>query len=738
VLGGDPLDALGGEELHGRQGILRPRVASRPEDPLTHPIVAEELALLEHVLRTLARTGTPPTASEAEIVRELARIRELLVSGEETKDRPLLEDEWSRYQALLAQLRRGREGRAGVDLDSPYFAHLRLRDERGERDLCLGKATRIEEGLRIVDWRNAPISRVFYRYQQGDEYEETMGGRLHTGVVVARRSVGIRHARLERVDAPEGSFVRKPGEPPSFVQVESTPHRLAGGEGVAVRVHGAVRGAKRRLGTDLAGGRRRADKRLPEIAALIDPAQFELIARPRSGVAVVRGSAGSGKTTVALHRIAWLAYDDRRIDSPATLFVTFSPALREYVAGVLPELGVTRARIETFADWAHALRRRLFPALPAELRDDTPAHARRLKLHPRLGEALAERVRRVPGENTAEQAIDDWASALTDRARLEALFREPAPGALRPGELSRALDWCRARIAEIGAAFEGEVGEEAALDPEDEALLLRAWQLRVGPLPARGSGPGAPLRYHHLAVDEVQDFAPLELTVLLDCTDAERSVTLAGDLAQQVAGDAAFASFEELLPQLGLHDAEVTTLETSYRSTAQIMGFARALLGDQPQAGRAPRTTRSGPPVELFEFADAGACVAFLADALRDLARAEPLASVALLAGSQASAALYHEGLARAEVPRLWRVERHEFRFAPGIEVAEIEQAKGLEFDYVVLLDVDDESFPSTALARRLLHVGATRAVHQLWVTSVGGTAAIALAAARASDRLPA
>jgi DNA helicase-2/ATP-dependent DNA helicase PcrA len=54
------------------------------------------------------------------------------------------------------------------------------------------------------------------------------------------------------------------------------------------------------------------------------------------------------------------------------------------------------------------------------------------------------------------------------------------------------------------------------------------------------------------------------------------------------------------------------------------------------------------------------------------------------------------------------------------VEVAEIEQAKGLEFDYVILADVSHTSFPESAAARRLLHVGATRAVHQLWVTSTG------------------
>jgi len=57
--------------------------------------------------------------------------------------------------------------------------------------------------------------------------------------------------------------------------------------------------------------------------------------------------------------------------------------------------------------------------------------------------------------------------------------------------------------------------------------------------------------------------------------------------------------------------------------------------------------------------------------------------------------------------------------------VTEIEQVKGLEFDYVILVEVSTTSFPDTAAARRRLHVGATRAIHQLWLTSVATPSAL-------------
>lgn len=71
-------------------------------------------------------------------------------------------------------------------------------------------------------------------------------------------------------------------------------------------------------------------------------------------------------------------------------------------------------------------------------------------------------------------------------------------------------------------------------------------------------------------------------------------------------------------------------------------------------------------------------------------------------------------------MPRLRLVERQNFTFAPGVEVTEIEQVKGLEFDYVVLVEVSTTHFPDTLAARRRLHAGATRTVHQFWLTSVG------------------
>lgn len=681
---------------------------------MPHPIVADELVLLEQVNTLLSEIPTTSAPSEAGLVEELSRLREMM-QGAKTEDQPALLQQWNRQVALLEQLRAARQA-PQVNPDSPYFAHLRLREASVERDILLGKATRLQRGVRIVDWRNAPISKIFYRYQQGDDFEEEIAGRTLSGEVVARRTVTIRDRKLQRIDAPEGVFRREASQPDGWTQEQRQPPRLTGGEGAAMRSYSESEGMHRRLGTDQHGASQRKDKHLPDIAGLIDPTQFELITRPSAGFVVIRGTAGSGKTTVALHRIAYLAFDDPQIDSSQTLVVVFSRALRDYVSHVLPALGVHKVQVRTFQEWAAEQARRLFPKLPRKMRENPPAVVHRLKLHPGLIAALERQIARNPGPSNAEQVIDDWASVLSQAPLLEEVFAQVAPDAFTTDELVRAATWNRDRCQEAVGWSEGDLSTHAELDPEDDAILLRAWQLRVGAIPA---GAQRPLLYRHIAIDEVQDFAPVEVQVLMGCLDGRQSITLAGDTQQHVVQDGGFTSWAAFFKDLGLQGTEVSTLVISYRCSHEIATFAVALLGDLREDTSPPMTTRSGPPVEFFRFTDHGACVAFLADALKELTVKEPLASVALLTPSRDLSALYHRGLTNCEVAKLRRVEDQDFTFAPGIEVTEVDQVKGLEFDYVVLVEVSSTTFPDSATARRLLHVGATRAIHQLWLTSV-------------------
>jgi DNA helicase-2/ATP-dependent DNA helicase PcrA len=99
---------------------------------------------------------------------------------------------------------------------------------------------------------------------------------------------------------------------------------------------------------------------------------------------------------------------------------------------------------------------------------------------------------------------------------------------------------------------------------------------------------------------------------------------------------------------------------------------------------------------------------------------AEPRASVAVIARYAEHADLFYDGLKTAEIPQLRRIVDQEFPFRPGIDVTDSRQVKGLEFDYVVLVEASDATYPVEDEARHLLHIAATRAAHQLWVLCSG------------------
>ncbi|MBM4318878.1 MAG: hypothetical protein FJ125_02720 [Deltaproteobacteria bacterium] len=197
-------------------------------------------------------------------------------------------------------------------------------------------------------------------------------------------------------------------------------------------------------------------------------------------------------------------------------------------------------------------------------------------------------------------------------------------------------------------------------------------------------------------------------------------------MAQKLVFANALESWPKLQESIGVTGIELQPLRTGYRSTRQITRLARHILG--PLADPlAPRCPREGAPVELFRFVEEGAMVAFLAEALRSLVAREPSCSAAVISRDATAALALWEALSRAEVPRLRLAVGYDFAFEPGIDVTEVAQVKGLELDYVVVPDAVPASYPDTSPARHLLHIAATRAAHQLWLTLLAPSASLVL-----------
>ncbi len=712
------------------------------------PVVEEEEKILRRVndFLTSYRPSKPPPIADYE--EDMISLRDQ-ISVARLEDVPALVQQMERVAGIAA--RRAENVQEAVDPKSPYFGHVRLRDEdKPARDVLIGKTTLIDAkaGVRIVDWRHAPISQIYYKYEEGAEYEETMGEREVVGTVLARRTVTIQNAELRRVTSPQGVYVRgKTG----WRTLSTASTELSGGQGKALRPED-MRGV---LGIDDSGSQRE-DRHLPEIAALLDPRQFELISKPDSGLVVIQGGAGSGKTTIGVHRLAFLAYQNKQRFAPDKMLVVVgSPALRAYIGEMLPALGIDELPIETYAQWAKDQRKKHYPWLDVEVEDSTPTAVTRLKTHPvllRLLEKKAEDFIADPRTRKDSRGIlFFWAELLTHQDDILAAFRADPDPEFPETEIKRACRWCAERCPAVldldpgdrterkAAADEEPDGmdedrkrgvdqrdleddDRARLDPEDDALLLRAYQRVKGDL---RKGMKGTLVYEHLFVDEAQDLSPIDLAVLLDCVRkipekgmegiVHRCATLAGDTAQRIHMDAGFKDWKKVLSDLGMNAVEIEPLRIAYRSTKEVLEVARHVLGPLADP-EPPIANRSGAPVELHEFPSPGAAVGFLADALRPLASREPNATVAILARHPEQADNYYSALRMADIPNLRRIRSFEFAFRPGVEVTDVKQVKGLEYDYVILVDVNASTYPTEDDARHLLHIGATRAAHQLWI----------------------
>ena len=681
---------------------------SSSKDNIEHPIIIrEELELLQRNRQTLLENPLGFDNAEQDLIDQLVTLRNEVVSAKD-EDLPTLYTQMDQLNSSLGAMKENR-GKAEVDPDTPYFAHMRLQEKGRIRDVFLGKATNLENGLKIVDWRNAPISKLFYLYSEGDEYEEEFGDQVRDGEVIARRILNIQRGKLLRVSNSQNSWI---STTEGWEQLATNQIQLSGGEGAALR-------AGSPLTSQLGGGADlRSSKHLPDIAALIDPDQFDLISSETDGILVIRGSAGSGKTTVALHRISFLSYDNpKRFNPKNMMFIVWGRAMRDYVGHVLPHLGVHGLSVTTWGTWSKKTFRNHFSNWPSLTNQIVPDAVRRIKLHPNTAHRLRRWIKSTPEKSSSVyQLYLDWAHILTDFS----LIRDDLEGTLTLAMQSRAESWLGNQTDLMSTFMEGgqkEDDEQAFLDTEDFALLLYAYQLRVGPLCKRGSE----ISLSHLVLDEVQDFSPIEILVLLGICDEHQSVTLAGDTRQHISQSAGFTSWSGFLAQIGVQSTALSTLEVAYRSTKQIVDFAMSLLTpDDKEDEPAPRTVKQGPPVEFFQFSEHGACVAFLAEELRRLQDLEPRANIALITPSFELSQMYYDGLQKCEMELVRLVDNQKFAFAPGIDVVDIDQVKGLEFDYVVVIEAGAKEYPDSPHHQRLLHVASTRAVHQLWLTCVG------------------
>lgn len=677
--------------------------------------LAEEEAFLAKVQAALtaARAATP-AARVSVSADELRSLREEAAAEDEDDAGSIL------HELALRQQLSARTQSVLPDSRSPYLAHLRLEENGEQKDYLLGHGTFIDtrQNLRVVDWRVAPVAQLFYRYREGDHFEEQLPGRLATGTVTLRRVVVIHQGKLVQLLGDDFSIFRDvKGE----WQSRGSSALATGGAGTSAR--------DGQLGVSVGA---QAKGTRVDVTALLDAEQYAAIAAPPDEPLLVLGSAGSGKTTVALHRLARLT-----VGAPEKI-----PLVRARV--VVPEQGLARLAqrllapllpapdaeddvgpevVHTLDDFLLRLAKRAFGPLP-RVNLEPPALVTSLKRHPALYDALREAVSK---EKTVKAELRPlWrqlALFLSDSAFLAKVVAA-AGGTLPSTAIADTVEHTSLQLqtkfnaaditdASMRTTIDGRGLDEGtpdelagSVDVEDLPLLLSmlSWRGLLN-LPQAS----------HLVLDEAEDFSLFDFETLRATTREFKGLTLAGDEAQQT--HSSFAGWKRSLEVAGAKDAATVRLTTSYRCPRPIAELARQVLGHLAPATPA-KASREGVPVGRFHFPGEAPAHLFLAGALKELLDAEPHASVAVITSDPATARRFFQLVSHLPDTRL--VERGEFPFTPGLDVTDVDSVKGLEWDYVVVADVNALNWPGTDEGRRRLHVAVTRASHQLWLVSPG------------------
>jgi hypothetical protein len=602
-----------------------------------------------------------------------------------------------------------------------YLAHLRLESVRPQAEQALvqdilfihgtprSAERSLEPELVIANWQSSPFSELLFGASEGEGYELATALGRSTGRVLELNLVSFRDGELAHLITPR--------------------HRLSRNESGEWQ-------RWQRSGSLLEPRSAAEQERVPSlIDVTLDPAQRSAVELPGERSVLVLGEAGHGKTTVALHRLARLYKAAPGAFRAAVIVPT--DGLRRLIEPMLRSLGAD-VEVEVFERWAAAQARAVFPDLPERESQDATAGVIRFKRDPALRLALQELARpkkpratppRVTRARSPLARRKDLLHLFGDRTLVSRVMKssaQPLGGHVQgevleharvqfsrttEQEFAHVVDKQRLRAVDGRPLDEGTPLQDAgSIDTEDYAVLFELDRMKAE---QRGKTPLPPPAYDCLLIDEAQELAPLELALIGRSLAPGGSLIVAGDADQQTDPTVCFSSWEQSMAELRCASYERVVLPVSYRCPAPVVALARGLIGAAPAPAQIPEQQ---PFVHALNECHLSS---WLIDELALLARRDPTASVALICRVPSTARRLQDALRQRNLGRL--VLDGEFLFRSGVNVTELDQVKGLEFDYVIVPDASPATYPETPEARRALYVAVTRTRHQLLLGAVAG-----------------
>jgi superfamily I DNA/RNA helicase/mRNA-degrading endonuclease RelE of RelBE toxin-antitoxin system len=455
----------------------------------------------------------------------------------------------------------------------------------------------------------------------------------------------------------------------------------------------------------------------------LDEDQVKLTRWALDGPTMVRGGAGTGKSTVALYRVKALLERPGATGHERVLFTTYTRALLTVTRQLLEQLltpdQLRRVEVVTCDQLAHRIVARLRKVGAFETDSDALRRLGALRrVHQPGGSAFEAKLRaRALDRLTDAWLLEEFDWIIAGRG-LKSLSEYL--DAARPGRGLALPERGRTAVWELYEAFAAQaVGERYP------ALRLEALAA------ARGA---AAERFDHVVVDEAQDLSPVSLALLAECCAAAEGLFFAADSKQSLySRNYGWASAHPRLQFRG----RTALLRRNYRSTSEIDAAAFSVLAaEEGDDMVASASVHSGPEPVLLRLPDDQSEAEWVARFVRQMARHLHLkasAAAVLVPGAQVGEALA-EGLRRFGLGARFFPGRELDLKADVVRVLTLHAAKGLEFPIVVVAGMGagawpvPEDFDEPSLfeerarhERRLLYVGLSRAMRGLmWVVPRG------------------
>ncbi|EEL45301.1 UvrD/Rep helicase [Bacillus cereus Rock3-42] len=643
-------------------------------------------------------------------------------------------------EQILESMRESNRQNLRIGVQEPYFGRLDFQEDGKEEvmPIYIGKVGVSDKDTMkpiVIDWR-APVASMFYSFTGGDElafYQSPDG--LVEGDVYLKRNISIRKRELERV---VDTYVK-------------------GNEDVSHADDFLLY----RLGEN-------KDNKLKDIVSTIQSEQNDIIRAERNLPLLIQGVAGSGKTTIALHRLAFLIYEYRE-QLEAERMIVFAPnsLFLDYISSVLPELGVGNISQTTFPDWAlrtlddsvklKQTEDKLKEAFSIH-RDERKVMLGKLKGTLEFKSFIEEQMVRIEKELVPTSNFEAWDKAVIPvediKKWMQVEYKHYPLKKRRERLVGRMKRWIEIELKKYGETNEKKLLKKEATKrlntymkfwPKMSALSLyssilkskeiievlpeelvketekncRKKEVYVEDLPAliyihhRITGIEIGQKFHHVVIDEAQDFSPFQVYVLKEIT-LGNSFTILGDLSQAIydyQGIEDWSAFKEVLQETGYYE-----LTRSYRSTKEIIEFANEIIKNaEIPVGLAMPVFRSGEEVKVIHTEDQ---FTEILKTLKQLQNAD-VKTIAVIGRTDDECRDMYEKLTNAGLT-VNVIEANQSKYEGGISVVPVYLAKGLEFDAVLLIDVDEEHYKNTKHDAKLLYVGCTRSLHDLWIFHSG------------------